>query len=78
MPHFSGDITVAPALNLAGGLTPTIVLAADLDVHVNLIDFSGNLAPQITLGGSRSLLVPTGQPDRLALWLHGRLRGRRG
>jgi hypothetical protein len=57
-PAFSADLTVVAALNLAGGLSPTIVLAADLDVHVNLIDLRGDLAPQIALGGSLSLLVP--------------------
>jgi hypothetical protein len=57
-PLFAADLTVVAALNLAGGLTPTIVLAADLDVHVNLIDLRGDLAPQIALEGALSLLVP--------------------
>ena len=59
-PLFSSDLSILgfSAIDLVGGLTPTIVLAADLDVHVNLIELGGNLAPRITLGGSLSLLVP--------------------
>jgi hypothetical protein len=57
-PIFAADLTLAPVVNLAGGLVPTIVLAADLDVHVNLIDLAGGIAPQIALEGALSLLVP--------------------
>jgi hypothetical protein len=57
-PVFSAAITVVAALNLAGGLTPTLVLAADLDVHVNLIELRGDLAPQIVLEGALSLDLP--------------------
>jgi hypothetical protein len=57
-PLFAADLTLAPVVNLAGGLVPTIVLAADLDVHVNLIDLAGGIAPQIALEGALSLLVP--------------------
>ena len=57
-PIFAADLTIAPVANFSGDLTPTIVLAADLDVHVNLIDFAGGLVPQIALGGSLSLDLP--------------------
>jgi hypothetical protein len=36
----------------------TPIFGADLDVHVSLIDLRGEIAPQIALGGSLSLLVP--------------------
>ena len=39
-PVFSADLTVVAPLNLSGDLAPTIVLAADLDVHVNLIELA--------------------------------------
>jgi hypothetical protein len=57
-PIFTGDLSLVPVVNFVGGLTPTIVLAADLDVHVNLIDLAGGIAPQIALEGALSLLVP--------------------
>ena len=57
-PIFSADITVVAPLNLSGDLAPTIVLAADLDVHVNLIDLGGAIASQIALGGALSLDLP--------------------
>jgi hypothetical protein len=57
-PIFSADLTITPALNLSGDLAPVIVLAADLDVHVNLIELGGNLAPQIAFGGLLSLDLP--------------------
>jgi len=56
--RFAADVTVTPALNLSGGFAPIIVLAADLDVHVNLVELSGGFAPQITLGGSLSRDLP--------------------
>ena len=54
-PVFAADLTIAPVLDLSGALAPIIILAADLDVHVNLIELSGGIAPQIALGGSLSL-----------------------
>ena len=39
-PLFAGDLSIVPVVNFSGGFAPTIVLAADLDVHVNLIDLA--------------------------------------
>ena len=50
VPIFAADLTIAPVANFSGDLTPTIVLAADLDVHVNLTDFAGGLVPQDCVG----------------------------
>ena len=59
-PTFAADLSILgfSAVDLAGGLIPTVVLAADLDVHVDLIDLAGDLAPQIALEGSLSLDLP--------------------
>ena len=76
-PIFSADITVVAPLNLAGDLTPTIVLAADLDVHVNLIKLRRRHSPSDRIGRrSEPRSVRLDSSVRL-FWLHGRLRGRR-